>query len=234
MSGLVVHHLPGAWGLPSVSPFCLKLDTYLRMVGIPFEVIIDATPFGAPKRKLPAIEHKGRYLGDSSFIIEYLEDEFGCNPSGNLSAAQRAVAHAFKRLIEENLYWAMVYDRWLVDSNWSRFRDVVLGGLPPPARRVVGPLARRGVRRSLRGHGIGVHSKEEIHAIGIRDLEALADFLADKPFLMGDTITEIDATAYGLLANILLAPIVTPIRDRGLQRANLVAYVHRIKDLYYS
>jgi glutathione S-transferase len=234
MSELVVHHLPGAWGLPSVSPFCLKLDTYLRMVGIHFEVVIDATPFGAPKKKLPAIEHKGRYLGDSSFIIEYLEDEFGCDPGRDLSAGERAVAHAFKRLIEENLYWTMVYDRWLVDSNWDSFRDVVLGGMPLPARRIIGPIARRGVRRSLRGQGIGVHSREEIHAIGIRDLDAIADFLGDKPFLMGDTITEIDAAAYGLLANILLAPIVTPIRDRGLERGNLVDYVHRIQDLYYS
>lgn len=24
MSELVVHQLPGAWGLPSISPFCLK------------------------------------------------------------------------------------------------------------------------------------------------------------------------------------------------------------------
>lgn len=46
MSGLIVHHLPGAWGLPSVSPFCLKLDTYLRMVGLPFDVVVDATTYG--------------------------------------------------------------------------------------------------------------------------------------------------------------------------------------------
>jgi hypothetical protein len=32
MSELIVHHLPGAWGLASVSPFCLKLDTYLHRI----------------------------------------------------------------------------------------------------------------------------------------------------------------------------------------------------------
>jgi glutathione S-transferase len=234
MSELVVHHLPGAWGLPSVSPFCLKLDTYLRMVDIPFEVVIDATPFGAPKKKLPAIEHRGRFIGDSSFVIEYLEREFDCDPGRDLSAAEQAVAQAFKRLIEENLYWTMVYDRWLVDSNWRKFRDVVLVGIAPPVRRIIGPIARRGVRRSLKGQGIGIHSTEEIHAIGSRDLGAVADFLGDKPFLMGDTATGIDATAYGFLANILLAPIASPIRDEGLARRNLVDYLERIQSLYFS
>lgn len=32
MSEIVVHHLPGAWGLTSISPFCLKVDAYLRVV----------------------------------------------------------------------------------------------------------------------------------------------------------------------------------------------------------
>ena len=31
MGKLAAYHLPGAWGLVSVSPFCLKLDAFLRM-----------------------------------------------------------------------------------------------------------------------------------------------------------------------------------------------------------
>lgn len=60
MSDLVVHQLAGAWGLPSISPFCLKLDLYLRMVGIPYRTVVDATTFRGPKGKLAWIEHDGR------------------------------------------------------------------------------------------------------------------------------------------------------------------------------
>ena len=133
-SELVVHQLPGAWGLSSISPFCLKLEVYLRLVGLPFRAVVDATPFGGPKRKLPWIEHEGLKLGDSGFIIEYLVGRFGKDPDARLSPAERAVGHAFRRLIEENLYWTMVYDRWMVDSNWRLFRDDVLGGIPIPIR----------------------------------------------------------------------------------------------------
>jgi len=228
MSELVVHHLPGAWGLPSVSPFCLKIDVYLRLARIPHRGVVDGTPFGAPKGKLPYIEHEGRKIGDSGFIIEYLEQRFGADLNAGLSAADRGVALALRRLVEENLYWVMVYDRWVVEENWRVFRDVVLGALPALLRPIIAPIARRGVRGQLKGHGIGLHSADEIHAIGRRDVGALADVLGAKPFLMGDTPTEIDAIAYAQLANIMQVPIASPVKDYALGRANLVAYLERM------
>jgi len=232
-SDLVVHQLPGAWGLPSVSPFCLKLDVYLRIVDIPFNVVVDATPFGGPKGKLPWIEHDGRKIGDSGFIIEYLESRFGCDANSGLSRMERAISLALRRLIEENLYWTMVYDRWMVEHNWQGFRNVVLGGIPGPIRPIVAAVARRGVRRQLQGHGLGLHAREEIHAVGRRDIGAIADFLADKPFLMGPRATEIDAVAYGLLANIMGAPVDSPIKNEAVGRPNLVRYLETVRNAYF-
>lgn len=233
-SDLVVHHLPGAWGLPSVSPFCLKLDAWLRIAKLPHRTVIDGTPFKAPKGKLPYIEHDGQKIGDSGFIIEYLERRFGCDPNAGLSAAERASALALRRLIEENLYWVMVYDRWVVEENWAQFRDVVLGQVPALVRPLIAPIARRGVKSQLKGHGIGLHSKDEIHAVGIRDVGALADFLGDKPFFMGSAPTEIDAIAYAQLANIMSVPIESPVKDAALAHANLVAYVARVHDRVFA
>jgi glutathione S-transferase len=234
VSDLIVHQLPGAWGLPSISPFCLKLDAYLRIVGIPFQTVVDGTPFRGPKGKLPWIEHDGKKIADSGFAIEYLEARFGVDPNAGLSAAERAVALALRRLIEENLYWVMVYDRWVVEENWQTFRGVVLGQVPGLVRPIIAPIARRGVRGQLKGHGIGLHSKEEIHAIGRRDLGAIADFLGEKAFLMGDTPTEIDAVAYGLLPNIMHVPMASPVKDEALRRMNLVRYVERVKHRYFA
>jgi glutathione S-transferase len=234
MSELVVHQIPGGWGLPSVGPFSLKLETYLRMVGIPYRSVADATPFRGPKRKLPWIEHEGRRIGDSGFIIEYLEQRFGCDPDAALAAGQRATSLALRRLLEESLYWTLVYDRWLVEENWPLTRAVVLGLVPPLLRPVVGPMARRGVRRQLEQQGTGRHTRDEIHAIGRRDIDAVADHLADRPFLMGDAPTGIDAVAYGLLANVLLVPVASPVKDAGLQRANLVDYLARMRARYFA
>ncbi|MBI2801647.1 MAG: glutathione S-transferase N-terminal domain-containing protein [Gammaproteobacteria bacterium] len=234
MSDLVVHTLAGGWGMSSLSPFCLKLETYLRIVDLPFQKIVDATPFSGPKGKAPWIEHEGKKIGDSGFIIEYLESRFGCDPNAALSASERAVACAMRRLIEENLYWTMVYDRWMVENNWRSFRDVVLGKVPAPIRQLIAPLARRGVRRQLKGHGIGLHSQDEIHAIGRKDIGAIADFLGDKPFVMGATASEIDAIAYAFLANIMNVPIDSPVKDLALKHKNLVDFIARIQTRYFA
>jgi glutathione S-transferase len=233
-SQLIVHQIPGAWGLPTVGPFSLKLEAYLRITGIPYHAVIDATPFKGPKRKLPWIEHEGRAIGDSGFIIEYLEQRFGCDPNAGLSAAERAIALSLRRLIEENLYWVLVYDRWIVEANWPVTRAVVLGMVPAAARVLIAPLARRGVRRQLVGHGMGLHSPQEVHAIGQRDVGAIADFLGDKPYLMGGAPTEIDAVAYGMLANIMLVPIDSPVKEAALRRENLVAFVERLRARYFG
>jgi len=99
---------------------------------------------------------------------------------------------------------------------------------------IIAPIARRGVRRQLKGHGIGLHSQDEIHAIGQHDVSAIADFLGNKPFLMGDEPTEIDAVAYGQLANIMQVPIESPVKDEALERPNLVAYLERVKNRVFG
>jgi glutathione S-transferase len=122
----------------------------------------------------------------------------------------------------------------MVEENWRSFRDVVPGGVPAAARPLVAPIARRGVRKQLMGHGIGRHSAEEIHAIGRRDIGALANVLGDQPFFFGDAPTGFDAVAYGFLANIVEVPIASPVKDEGLRRANLPAYLARMRDRFWS
>lgn len=128
----------------------------------------------------------------------------------------------------------MVYERWMVESNWRKFRDIVLGGIPQPLRVILAPVIRRNVKRQLMGHGLGKHSLQEVRAIGIKDMIALADVLEEKPFFMGETPTEIDAIAYSLLANILSVPIESPVKNAGLSRTNLVDFVARMASMYFK
>lgn len=103
----------------------------------------------------------------------------------------------------------------------------MLAGIPKPLRFILAPIVRRNVKRQLMGHGVGKHSLQEIRAIGIKDMIALADLLGEKPFFMGETPTEIDAIAYSLLANIPSVPIESPVKDAGLSNANLADFVVR-------
>lgn len=233
MPQLKVYHLPGMWGLPSVSPFCLKLDAFLRMSGIEHESRTAGTPFGAPKRKAPWIEHNGMALGDSALIISYLKSHFGVDPDAQLSPAQRGQGVAIQRLVEENLYWAMVHDRWIKPENWALLKGSVLSRVPALLRTILAPLARRGVRKQIIGHGLGLHSAAEITAIATRDIEALAAMLGDQPFFFGDHPTETDAAVYSLLANIHCVPFASPMKPVIAGHVNLVGFIDRFQTAIY-
>ena len=45
-----------AFGARNISPFCFKLETYLRMSGIEHEIVWSGSTRNAPKGKLPYIE----------------------------------------------------------------------------------------------------------------------------------------------------------------------------------
>ena len=96
-----------AFGLPNASPFCMKLETYLRMAALPYDAPANANMMKSPKGKMPYIEDGAKVLGDSGLIIAYLKATYGDPLDAALSSAERAVSLAFQRLLEENLYWAL-------------------------------------------------------------------------------------------------------------------------------
>jgi glutathione S-transferase len=204
------------------------------MAQVPYELVNSGDVLKAPKKKLPYIDDGGTIVADTSFIVDYLKSRYGDPLDTGLSAQDRAVATAFQRLFEENLYWAVVHTRWADEAGWAKTSQAFFGELPVPLRWIVPPIARRGVLAEMRGHGMGRHQPAEIHAIGCRDVTAIADFLADKPFMLGPNPTSLDATAYAFLANMLWAPVDSPIQRHARQQPALEAYCQRMKVRYFA
>jgi glutathione S-transferase len=230
---LHVHELPGAWGLPSASPFCLKLTTWLRMTEIPYRSFPTAAPRGAPKGKAPFIVDGDLVLGDSGMIIDALREKYRITLDDHLDDAQRAIALAFRRLCEENLYFVMLYDRWVRAPGWTELKTAFFGFLPLGLRTVVPPLARSQVKKYLRGQGMGRHHATEIDAIGCADVDALARWLGDQEFFFGAPST-FDAIAYAFIANLQDCPISSATSDRARAHTHLVAFCERMKARYWN
>ncbi len=233
MAELCAYHLPGRWGLVTVSPFCLKLDAFLRMTQIAHKSVSAATPFAGPKKKAPWITYKGKTLGDSTLIIDFLKQEFQVDPDEHLDAKQRGIAVAIQRLIEENLYWVMVYDRWCRDENWPILKGSVLGEIPAPVRTVLAPYARHSVKKQLAGHGLGLHSEEDITAIARKDVAALNAILDGGPWFFGEKPSLTDATVYSLLANIAYVPFSSPMKAMIADHQDLADWLGRFRGEIY-
>jgi len=222
-----------ALGLPNASPFCMKVETYLRMAGLAYECPRGADVRKAPKGKMPYIEDEGAVVADSSFIIDHLKRKYGDSLDSHLGAAERATALAVQRLFEENTYWTVLYFRWIEEPGWALTREAFFGWMKPPMKWIVPAVARRIVRKQLHGHGMGRHTRDEIVAIGMKDLTAAADFLGDKPYFMGTQPSSLDATAYSFLANVLWVPLETPLKSHARKYPQLEAYCERMKQRYY-
>lgn len=225
------------WGLPNVSPPCMKLETWLRMADIPYQ-LAPLELARAPKGKVPyIIEEDGQRIGDSTFIIEHLTAKHRKDLDAVLPTEQRAISLAFRRMMKENLYWVIVYSRYREESNWIRYRQMIMASslreLPEAQRGDIADAFRKVILDQLHGHGMGRHTAAEAYRVGIADLTAISDYLGSKPFFMGEQLTTVDATLYATLANIIEVPIACAVKDFGRSRENLVRYCQRMGERFF-
>ncbi len=231
---ITLYQFSPSWGIPNLGQFNVKVETYLRMTQIPYKVI-ETLPLKAPKGKLPFIEEDGIKIGDSSFIIEYLKKKYGDPLDRHLNEEQQAIMLAMQRLLEEHLYWIGMYARWQYgDQNWRVNKQALFGELPPVIRDIVAWIYRwLIIRREIYGQGTGRHKADEVFHLGKLDLDALSDFLGEKPYFMGDKPTSLDASAFGILINTISTPIESPLQVHGKSKANLAAYCQRMLAEFY-
>lgn len=229
-----LHQFARAFGLPNPSPFCIKVETYLRLAGIPYEIVLLGDPSKAPKGKGPYIEDDGQIIPDSHFIIAHLKRKHGDPLGQGLTAAERAHHHAIQRMCDAHLYFTLVPVRWLDPVNAPKVREEVLRFLPGLVRPLVMRLAQRKVRQMLWMQGTGRHSTDEVNQLAIEDIAVLATLLGDKPFFGGERPREVDCVAWAYIVSLIDAPLPHPIRDAACKHANLVAYSARMWERAFS
>jgi glutathione S-transferase len=224
-----LHQFPAHLGMPNLSPFCMKVETWLKLAGLPYEIKWQPNPRKGPVGKLPYIVDDGEIVCDSERIIAHLSRKHGIDLDAGLSAPQRALARVIQRMLDEHTYWGVLYSRWLDPAGWAQFRGVVFGALPPPLRRPVSALVQKKLRRYAWSQGLGRHPPDEIYARIGQDLQALSALLGDQPFFMGAQPRTLDASAYAILGNCWEAGIDPVLKPMLGQHPNLVAYCARMR-----
>ncbi|CAG5133704.1 unnamed protein product, partial [Candidula unifasciata] len=217
-------------GSPSLSPFPLKLETYLRLAKIPY--MNDHSGQMSSKGKTPWMMYNGQVVADSQFCIEFLKQNLHMDTDKHLTKQEQAVARALRELTEENLYWTMCYETFIKNP---QSLDILLKDIFPRLKTFIfKTVMGRVIKKELWGHGIGRHTDAEIWDIGRKDLTALSLILGKKPFLMGDSPSEVDCSVFGMLAMIVWQ--MHGSRHESLLQGellNLVKYCERMRDLFW-
>ncbi len=233
---LALHSVPGHGLVPSLSPPCAKLETWLRLAAIPY-VIGAVTPGEAPKRKYPYISHEGRLIGDATLLLPHLRRRYDVDPDSHLGARERAVARATRRMLKEHFYWVIVHGRWVPEAGYAQYlailSDALPHALPLELRQQIVASHREPLLAQLDAQGLGRHSPDEVAELGKEDLDALATLLGSDAFFFGDQPSTLDVTAYASLTNVIDVAVDSPIKVAALAHPNLVAHTRRMQARFF-
>jgi glutathione S-transferase len=232
---LTVYGYVPAWGVPDISPYVTKLVNYLHMAGIEHEwkpQSLATLDEDSPNGKLPYIvEPDGTKLTDSNRIIRYLESKSPAPLDAGLTAAEKAQALAWNRLLEEHLYWSgVIQPRWREDAGWETYIPYIVQGaeVTPDLRAALDGFRDR-IMAEFNGQGMGRRTDEEVFEVFREDIDALSTYLDKKPFFLGDQPRTLDASVYSFVRHLTDVPFDWPGRDYTRSKTNLVAYADRMR-----
>ena len=197
-----LYTLGGAFGMRSVSPFCLKLEMLLAHLEVDYTLVIEPDPRKAPKGKMPWAKIDGEVFADSEIIIDVIDGRTGGLVYAGLTPQERAYGLGLLRLAEEHLYWLMAAARWLDDDWWPNVKRDFMKIIPSVIRTPVSALIRRRMKQTIVLQGLGAHTPEEQLGFARRDLAALQGAVSQSRFLFGDKVSVFDMGIAAIMAGI--------------------------------
>ncbi|CAF0821471.1 unnamed protein product [Brachionus calyciflorus] len=221
---VILYQFPRARYTPSLSPFCLKLETWCRAANVKYQ---NKLGLELSKRgTVPFIRLNDYVVEDSEKCIEYLSKVYQVDLNSGLNEEQKAVARATLALVEDSLKWSVILHRF-----WYSNMKKQESGLP----LLTIWLFSYKMFRAGWFSGYGRYSKQEIYERGKRDLNALDNLIGNKKFLFSDEKPcNVDISIFSMCAQI-------KYNDRGPLNQHLLNECHNvnrhietIKSMYWS
>ncbi|MCF6766106.1 glutathione S-transferase family protein [Thiotrichales bacterium 19S3-7] len=230
-----LYQFPPIDNMPNLSPFCMKLESYLKAMEIPYQVIETFDPRKSPTGKIPFVEIDVHMIADSGLIISRLEAQSNSPMQAKLTTTEKATSLAFMRLMEEHLYWVILYSRWVDDVGVSVWADKIQQamGLSKIAFKLIFSGVRKNIEKSLQAHGIGRHNKTDMYVLAQDDIKAIADFLGGRDFCFGNKPTLMDHCLYAFICSIICVDWDYPLKTFTLKCQNLIDHFDRMMVLYF-
>ena len=240
MNDIILHVFPSFWGVPNGSPPCMKLETYLRMAGVRYQIKTIINPKKAPNCKVPYVEIGGHVISDSEKIIKYIESKLS-SPSGVNShdAYSLAMGRAITIMLENHCYWVMVWGRWVDPKGalgWKKTCMSLSAVAEKPwiVKKLLWKVMTRRAVRELYEIGIGRLAVDDIYKTGKDDIDAVSSLLGQKNFIFGESPHFVDAVIYAQIANLIYQPWHSPIKLHILsEHKNLINHTKRMGEKYF-
>ena len=188
--------------IPSISPQELKIESFLKLHGVPYENVAHNLNLTLRKVKMPFIELNGETIAEGD-ILRRVTEKFDKSVTAGLTAEQVNVQHAMVQMVEHHLYWAVMDWRTGDVDNTLRGYDLSLPAyletkLPPALLSLHYRMnVCKKVQKKIKAMGF-----HELEGQAKRDLAVLAETLGDKDFMFGSEPSVLDLAVFSVLAQL--------------------------------
>ncbi|GMR45137.1 hypothetical protein PMAYCL1PPCAC_15332 [Pristionchus mayeri] len=226
-----LYQMAGTKSMSSASPFCIKVETFLRLHKIPFErrnVLLARGENG----KVPFIELNGEQTADSTLIITKLAEHF--KVQGYESEEDANVGNAICSMVDFRTFNLFVH--YKTTCSQQIFMEAMFGGFFPDfVVEWLGPIMSYHLRNMMHrrvNETIGKFTNEQFDELARKDLEVYRGLIGEKKFLFGDRMTTADCALFGhLSATFYLGQDSLPMHTLASERFEpLARYIERIRD----
>eukprot|EP00485_Elphidium_margaritaceum_P012968 CAMPEP_0202706440 /NCGR_PEP_ID=MMETSP1385-20130828/18865_1 /ASSEMBLY_ACC=CAM_ASM_000861 /TAXON_ID=933848 /ORGANISM="Elphidium margaritaceum" /LENGTH=208 /DNA_ID=CAMNT_0049364907 /DNA_START=138 /DNA_END=764 /DNA_ORIENTATION=+ len=152
--------------------------------------------------KTPWITFKKKHIADSNLIIEWLskQPEFSrANMDAHLNKRELSMLRAYKSMVEDGLYFVIVWRRMCADDNIYKYVALGSGGKISAwkVRLYLDLYFAKHEKSKMWAQGIARFDDKEIYRKGEEYVQNVVDFVGDKKFAFGNKLTSLDLTIYG-------------------------------------
>ncbi len=223
--------LPAIWNLPTAHSFSLKMVTFLKIVNLPFNVRYDGYE-KAPNGMMPYINDDGHIIADTNKMITYLKEKYQLNIDNDLTDENWALTNDIQQLIEEQMYWIILYSRFIDPVGWDIIKHDFFQTIPEKSQDIIATKIKNKFKKELEEHGLLSHSEKEIYKLAAQYTSIASETLGKKNYMFGDDPHTIDACVFGFLGAIYFSPLDTALNQNIKKHPNLIDYCERIMKKY--
>ena len=203
-----------------LSPYNEKVRRMLNAKGIPYQekywLLGERKKVRAfnPTGKLPALEHDGEMICDSTDVVHYIERNFPGTPMIPADPQQRAMVHVLEDWADESLYFYEMHLRFTTPGNRERNMPRMVEHESPFLRWLLPKVVPAGIEKITANQGIGRKSIEQLVVDVERHVQAVNDLLGDGQWLVGSELSLADLGVYAMFQALRDADMAMEVMQR--------------------
>ncbi len=219
----------------TLCPFCNKVRASLELKGVEFESVevsprskveLPPLPEGTPK-KVPVLQHGSDTVADSTTILNYLEDQgLGRISFRPADPALRTRSDEIEEWVDSQFIEALptvIYGTWGEAAQAARI--VAASSKLSGGQRFLVQLAGALVMKQISKRILARNDRKDAHAWVRENTEQFAEWLGDKPYVLGDAPCLGDVAMHGAITCVKEFPIYSEI----MSSPNIAAWYERLE-----